>query len=52
MSINDAIDLLKEAKEHGVQGKRSIMVIDGYTGDKFSIKDITYDDKTVTIIIY
>lgn len=51
MSINDVIDLLKEAKEHGVQGKRNVIVIDNYTGDEFSIKDITYDDKNVTMII-
>lgn len=51
MSIDELIAVLQEAKEHGIQGKRSPIVVDDYTGDGFTISDVIYDNKNVTIKI-
>lgn len=51
MTLDELIAILQEAKEHGIQGKRKIIVIDNYSGDGFEVHRVLYDDKNVTIEI-
>lgn len=49
MTLDEAILALQEAKEHGVQGGRKVLLVDEYSGDCYDVRDIVYDNRNVTI---
>lgn len=49
MTLDELIAKLLEAKEHGIQGKRKVLLVDNYSGYGHCINDVVYDDKNVTI---
>lgn len=49
MTLDELIAKLQEAKEHGIQGKRKVLLVDNYSGDGHCVSNVVYDDKNVTI---
>lgn len=49
MTLDELIAALQEAKEHGIQGGRKVILIDSYSGDVSYILKVLYDNKNVKI---
>lgn len=49
MTLDELIEALQMAKEHGIQGKRKVLLVDNYSGDGYCVSNVVYDDKNVTI---
>ena len=50
MTLDELIAALQEAKEHGIQGRRKVMLRDsgdGYTTDIFKVE---YDNNNIEIV--
>ena len=49
MTLDELIAALLEAKDHGIQGGRKVMLVDSHDGYETDIYQVLYDNKTVTI---
>lgn len=49
MTLDELIAALQEAKEHGIQGARKVVLIDSYTGDESYPIKVLYDNKNIQI---
>lgn len=49
MTLDELIAALQEAKEHGIQGGRKVILIDSYTGDESYLIKVLYDNKNIQI---
>lgn len=49
MTLDELIAALQEAKEHGIQGGRKVILVDSYSGDESYPLKVLYDNKNVKI---
>lgn len=49
MTLDELIAALQEAKEHGIQGGRKVVLIDSYSGDESYPINVLYDNKNIYI---
>ena len=49
MTLDELIKFLEEAKEHGIQGKRVVIVTDKFEMSNNYIEEVKYDNKNVYI---
>lgn len=51
MTLDELIAALQEAKEHGIQGGRKVIIVDDYSGDEYYALKVLYDNKNAKISI-
>lgn len=49
MTLDELIEKLQEAKEHGINGKRKVVLKDIHDGYETDIFKVLYDNKNITI---
>ena len=49
MTIDELIDILQEAKEHGILGGREVIITDEFNMSNNYIKEVVYDNKNLFI---
>lgn len=49
MTLDELIAILQEAKEHGIQGRRTVIVTDKFEMSNNYIENVEYDNKDIYI---
>lgn len=49
MTLDELIAVLQEAKDHGIQGGRKVILLDSHTGDEVYPIEVLYDNKNIKI---
>lgn len=49
MTLDELIAVLQEAKEHGIQGGRKVVLYDNHDGYETDIFQVLYDNRNITI---